>query len=59
MAHPLELSWNMTPFLQHLEPTFILVQARGQGYGWLLGHLFVLLASHTLLSPQRCIFVLV
>jgi hypothetical protein len=31
--------------------------SRGQGYGWLLGHLFVRFALHTLFSPQHCIFV--
>jgi hypothetical protein len=36
---------------------FILIQARGQGYGWLLSHLSVHFASHTLLSSQRCVFV--
>jgi hypothetical protein len=34
----------MIPFPQHLEPTFVLIQAKGQDYGWLLGHLSVCLA---------------
>jgi hypothetical protein len=32
---------------------------KGQGYGWLLGHLLVCFALHTLFSPQHCVFVLV
>jgi hypothetical protein len=43
MTHPLGLFWRMTPFPEHLEPAFILVWARGQGYGWLLGHLLFIL----------------
>jgi len=35
------------------------VWARGQGYDWLLGHLYVYFASHILLSSYCCIFVLV
>ncbi len=34
-------------------------QVRGHDYGWLLGHLSIHFASHTLLSFYRCIFVLV
>jgi hypothetical protein len=34
----------------------IFVRARGQGYGWLLGHLSVHFTSHILLSPQYCVF---
>jgi hypothetical protein len=59
MTHPLGLFWMMILFFQHLEPTFVLVQARGQGYGWLLGHLFVRFVLHNLLSFQRCVFLLV
>jgi len=29
-----------------LKPTFILVRARGHGYGWLLNHLFIHFVSH-------------
>jgi hypothetical protein len=41
MTHPLSLSWKKILFLEHLKPAFILVQARGQGYGWLLNHLSI------------------
>jgi hypothetical protein len=34
----------------------VFVQARGQGYGWLLGHLSVHFTSHILLSSQHCVF---
>ncbi len=56
MTHPLSLSLRMTPFPQHLKPTFILVRARGQGYSQLLSHLSIRFASHTLFSPQRLRF---
>jgi len=45
-THPLGLSWKMTPFLQHLKPAFILVWAKGQGYGWLLSHLSIYSTHH-------------
>jgi len=57
MTHLLSLSRRMIPFFQHLKPAFVLIQARGQGYGWLPGHIFIHFASHTLLSPQCCVFV--
>jgi hypothetical protein len=56
-THPLGLSWRMTPFPHNPKPAFIPFRARGHGYGWLSGHLSVCFASHTLLSPQRCIFI--
>jgi hypothetical protein len=33
MTHQAGLSWRMTPFPQHPKLTFVLVWARGQGYG--------------------------
>jgi len=35
---------------------FVLVWARGWGYGWLLGHLSICFALHILRSPQCCFF---
>jgi hypothetical protein len=58
MTHPSSLSWRMIPFPQHPKLTFVLVQARGYGYGWLLSHLFVCFTSYILLSLQHCIFAL-
>jgi hypothetical protein len=40
-THPLGLSWRMTSFLQHPELAFVLIWAKGQGYGWLLNHLSI------------------
>jgi len=57
MTFPLGLFWRMTSFPQYPRFAFILVQARGQRYHWLLSHLFAHFASHTLLSPQCCVFV--
>jgi hypothetical protein len=31
--------------------------SKGQGYGWLLSHLFVRFASCTLFSPYHCVFI--
>jgi hypothetical protein len=59
MTHPLGLSWRMIPFPQHSELAFVLVQARGHGYGWLLSLLSIRFTSHTLLSLQHCVFILV
>jgi hypothetical protein len=39
MTHPLSLSWSMIPFPQHPKLAFVFFLARGQGFGWLLGHL--------------------
>jgi hypothetical protein len=50
MTHPSCLSCKMIPFPQHQELTFVLVWAKGQGYGWLLGHLSVCFASHILFT---------
>jgi hypothetical protein len=46
MTHPLSPSWKMTPFLKHLKPAFVLIQAKGQGYGWLLNHLSIHFTLH-------------
>jgi hypothetical protein len=59
MTHPLGLSWRMTSFPSYLEPTFVFVRARGQGYGCLLRHLFTCFTLHILFSLHRCVFVLV
>jgi hypothetical protein len=59
MTHLLSLFWKMTSFFWDLKPAFILVWARGRGYGWLLGHLFVHLTSHILVSLRHCISIFV
>jgi hypothetical protein len=45
------MDYMMIPFFQHPKLAFVFVQAKGQGCGWLLGHLFVRFPWHTLLSP--------
>jgi hypothetical protein len=57
-THPLGLSWRMTPYPQHSEPTFIFVRVKGQGYSWLLSHLSIHFALHILLSAYYYIFIL-
>jgi hypothetical protein len=39
------------------QPEVLVVCARGQGYGWLLNHLFMCFTYHTLFSLERCIFI--
>jgi len=56
MTHPLGVSW-MISFPKHPKLAFVFIRARGQAYGWLLGHLPVHFASHILFSPQPYVFI--
>jgi hypothetical protein len=47
----LRFTLGMAPFPQHPELTFVLVQAKGQGYEWLIGYLSIYFTLHTLLAP--------
>jgi hypothetical protein len=38
MTHPLGLFWKIISFLQYPGGTFVHIQAKGHGYGWLLNH---------------------
>ncbi len=48
--HNFRFILEMTPFSWDPKPVFALIQAKRQGYSWLLGHIFIHFTSHILLS---------